>query len=264
MKISVLMENTAASDEFQAEHGLSLYLETGHHKILFDTGQSATFTENAKRLGVDLAAVDLAVLSHGHYDHGGGLKTFLSLNDSAPVYLSRYAFEDHLNPAGQYNGLDQELADDPRLIPVGDFRKLDKGIELFSCNDRERKFDITPFGLSVRRDGSVFPEDFRHEQYLLVNENGTRFLFTGCSHKGVLNLAGWFSPDVMIGGFHFMKLEPKKASARKTLDEAARGLLRHNTVYYTCHCTGADPYAYLKTKMGSRLHSLSAGQTLEL
>ena len=264
MKISVLMENTAVLHEFQAEHGLSLYLETGRHKILFDTGQSGAFAENAKRLGVDLAAVDLAVLSHGHYDHGGGLKTFLSLNRSAPVYLSRYAFEEHLNPAGQYNGLDPELADNPQLIPVGDFRKLDKGIELFSCNDRERRFKINPSGLAVRRDGSVYPEDFRHEQYLLVDENGMRFLFTGCSHKGVVNLTEWFLPDVLIGGFHFMKLEPKKDAGKKALDETARELLRHNTVYYTCHCTGADSYAYLKAKMGDRLYYLSAGQTLEL
>lgn len=90
------------------EHGLSLYLEGKGHRILFDTGQSENFAVNAKRLGVDLAAVDLAILSHGHYDHGGGLKRFLELNQKAPVYLSVYAFEPH------FNGV-KDIGIDPKL-----------------------------------------------------------------------------------------------------------------------------------------------------
>ena len=84
MKVTVLSENTSACG-LPSEHGLSLYVETNGRKLLFDTGQGDLFARNAEVLGVDLSAVGLAVISHGHYDHGGGLKTFLSLNDSAPV-----------------------------------------------------------------------------------------------------------------------------------------------------------------------------------
>ena len=80
MKIKVLSENTAISEEFACEHGLSVYLESGGLKILFDTGASDLFLKNAKTLGVDIADVDLLFLSHGHYDHGGGLKDFLRVN----------------------------------------------------------------------------------------------------------------------------------------------------------------------------------------
>ena len=93
MKVVTLMENTVCREGFRCEHGLSLYLETGNHKILFDAGQSAAFAENAEKLGVDLSKVDFAVLSHGHYDHGGGLGKFLQIHPKAPVYVSRYAFE---------------------------------------------------------------------------------------------------------------------------------------------------------------------------
>ena len=72
MKIITLMEDKAASGEFVAERGLCQYIETGKHKILFDMGPSGSFVKNAETLGVDLGAVDIAVLSHGHSDHGGG------------------------------------------------------------------------------------------------------------------------------------------------------------------------------------------------
>ena len=91
MKITALTENTSADPRFGAEHGLSLYIEANGHRILFDSGQTELFERNASLLGIDLAGVDIAVLSHGHYDHSGGLKRFLELNDSAPVYLHRLA-----------------------------------------------------------------------------------------------------------------------------------------------------------------------------
>lgn len=71
MKFITLAENTCKSEEFEAEHGLSLYIEACGKKILFDMGQTDMFSRNAKKLGAELSDVDIAVLSHGHYDHGG-------------------------------------------------------------------------------------------------------------------------------------------------------------------------------------------------
>ena len=95
MKITTLMENTACSPEFACEHGLSLYIETGKRKLLFDAGQSGAFAENAGKLGIDLRQVDAFVLSHGHYDHGGGLPRFLEVNRQAMIYVNQFAFEPH-------------------------------------------------------------------------------------------------------------------------------------------------------------------------
>ena len=77
MLIKTLVENTAISKDFGSEHGLSLYIETKKHKILFDVGASELFLKNAKKLDVSIADVDFLVISHGHYDHGGGLKSFI-------------------------------------------------------------------------------------------------------------------------------------------------------------------------------------------
>lgn len=260
MKIWTLMENTACGAPFRAEHGLSLYLETGGRKILFDAGQSDAYLQNARHLGIDLREVDFAVLSHGHYDHGGGLGSFLEYNDHAPVYVSRYAFGEHYNADDRYIGLDPMLKESCRLVPVFGEKKLADGITLLSCQDWKCRIPVNPSGLQRREEGVLKPEDFRHEQYLLVEEGEKRILISGCSHRGIVNICSWIPCDILIGGFHFMKMDPYGEEIR----QASRELLAGNTRYYTGHCTGAEQYEAMKTIMGDRLQYLSAGTVLEL
>ena len=113
MKLVTLMEDTTCAPAFACEHGLSFYIETGSSKLLFDMGQTDLFLKNAAMCGVDLSKVDTAFVSHGHYDHGGGLAAFLKINDHAPVYLHEKAFEPHFShkPEGIKDiGLDVALA----------------------------------------------------------------------------------------------------------------------------------------------------------
>lgn len=263
MKLWTLMENTSCREDCVCEHGLSLYLETGSHRILFDAGQTGAFADNAAALGVDLGAVDLCILSHGHYDHGGGLSRFLALNDHAPVYLSRYAFGQHYNGVTKFIGLDPALAASDRLIYTDDTLVIDDALSLHSGRIMPISHPVDPFGLTMRVNDAYLPEDFRHEQYLLVREGSRRILISGCSHRGILNIAEYFQPDVLVGGFHMMKLEPAGSGAAH-LDAAARTLLSCPTAYYTGHCTGAEQFAFLHARMGNRLHALSAGACFEI
>ena len=263
MKISMLMENTPFEDNFLFEHGLSIFIETERHHVLFDTGQSDHFAVNAQRLGIDLASVDIAVLSHGHYDHGCGLRAFLALNSKAPVFVSQYAFDRFYAGEERYIGLDPDLEGHPRLVPVGDGRALDEELSLFSCNERARPYFMDSYGLNVLRDGAAMPDDFRHEQYLLIKEQGKRVLISGCSHKGILNIMSWLEPDILIGGFHFMKVDQAGPDS-KVLDETAQVLLGYDAAYYTCHCTGLPQSEYLKQRMGDRLNYLAAGQQITI
>lgn len=227
IQITALLENTSADPRLGAEHGLSLYIETGAHHILFDMGQTALYAANARALGVDLAGVDLAVLSHGHYDHGGGLAHFLAANPGAPVYLSRYAFEPHYHGSTKNIGLEPALAQNLRLRFTGETTPLGDGLTLYACNARPRRHDLGSFGLTTVRDGAFVAEDFRHEQYLLIEQAGKRVLISGCFHKGILDLVEWFRPDVLVGGFHFSKLP-----LDETLAGYARALDRSGTVFY--------------------------------
>lgn len=264
MKITVLMENTTTDPLLCCEHGLSLYIETKNQKILFDMGQSAAFADNARAMGVDLAMVDLAVLSHGHYDHGGGLVRFLEINATAPVYLSQHAFEPHYNGTDKYIGLDQGLERSDRLIFTAMDVGLERGIQLYMAEGRKGKYPLDPAGLKMAAEDSILiPEDFCHEQYLMICEKGKKILFSGCSHRGILNIMEWFQPDILIGGFHFSKID-LNGEERDRLDQAAEILGQYDCTYYTCHCTGLGQYDYLKDKMGERLRYLSTGQQLEL
>lgn len=259
VKVSVLIENTAREASLTVEHGLSLYIETGAQRLLFDTGATGAFADNAHKMGVDLSRVDALILSHGHYDHGGGIEAFLRYNSSAPVYLSRHAFGEHYNGAGKYIGLPLHLQDCPRLIPVEDTLTLFPGVTLDCCRDREEKYPTDPFGLQIMKDGCLCPEEFEHELYLVVQEE-RRICFSGCAHRGVENIVHWLAPEVLIGGFHFKQLQP----GDRRLDLAAQRLLESPCEYYTCHCTGQAQYAYLKEQMGKRLHHLSTGSILEI
>jgi len=254
MKVVTLMENTACREGLCFEHGLSLYIETENHKILFDAGQSAAFADNAEKLGVDLREVDFAVLSHGHYDHSGGLRKFLEINKTAPVYVSCHAFEPHYSANG-YIGMDPTLAENKQIRYVAETTVLAEGITLH----RLETAPMDTAGLEMEENGVRKPDDFRHEQYLLLEERGKRILISGCSHKGILNIVEAFRPDILIGGFHFMKIEEEEK-----LEEAAKKLLEYDTTYYTGHCTGQKQYDYLKTIMGERLHYIAAGTVLEL
>ena len=263
MRITVLSENTVCREGLMPEHGLSLYIEANGHKVLFDMGQSELFLQHADLLGVDVAAVDVAVLSHGHYDHGGGLSAFLAANGQARVYVNQNAFGPHCRADGSYIGLDAALAADGRLCYVGERHEINDTLSLFACNEPEKPYGLDSAGLCLREGDRLVPEDFRHEQYLLIREGERRILISGCSHKGILNLAEWFAPDVLVGGFHLSKYSTAGEESG-ALDRIAARLSAGRTTYYTCHCTGVPQYEYLKEKMGDRLQYLACGAIVEV
>ena len=260
MKITVLMENTAISPELTAEHGLSLFVETESARFLFDAGQSGAFADNAKKLGADLRAADFAVLSHGHYDHGGGMLRFLDINRRAKLYVNQNAFGIHRNAAGRCIGLDPALAEQGRLVRTGDEYAIAPGLTLYSCNALPRPVPTDPGGLTEQVGEFLLPDEFLHEHYLLIEEKGKRILLSGCSHKGILNILSWFRPDVLVGGFHFKDLDPEGEQLRRY----GEALARYDTVFYTGHCTGQAQFRRLKPILGDRLRAISTGMVMEI
>ena len=262
MKITALMENTA-KEGLLSEHGLSLFIEWKDRRILFDAGETDGFLKNAEALGIDVGTADLAILSHGHYDHGGGMVHFLEATREIPLYINENAFSPAYSDGEKFIGLDERLKTDPRVIRTGDVHPLGDGLTLLTCNEKGREYPSYGQGLTREINGIQQADDFIHEQYLLIEEDGKRVLISGCSHKGIENIMAWLQPDVLIGGFHFMKLDPD-GEGKSDLLRAAKNLSAYETEYYTCHCTGEAPFAFLKQHMGAQLHYLSAGDVIEI
>lgn len=275
MRVTTLFENRTISKEYKNKHGLSLYIETSKHKILFDTGTDDTFAKNANKLGVKLEDIDIAIISHGHYDHGGGLETFLKLNSKAKIYFGKGAFDNHLvKLLGiiKYSiGLKKELSSNDRFVFVDEMLKIDDELILFGDIKGNK---LVPKGndrlLKEYSNRQVKKDDFQHEINLLINENGRYNLFCGCAHKGIINIierAKEIIPsdlNTVIGGFHLMGMNAKDSNFKEYLNELSTTLSKNNLdKYYTCHCTGEEAYSYLSEKM-SNLNEIKTGMVIEV
>lgn len=272
MIIKALIENTSSYEGLKAEHGLSLYIETPKQKLLFDVGQSSSFIDNAERLKVDLSEVDLVVISHGHYDHGGGLKSLMGINQKARIYLHAKAFNPHYSNRNggetAYIGLDQSLLPNERFVFTEDYLRIDEELELFSCVKGNL---LRPSGnkdLLMLEEGIMTEDDFSHEQNLLIYADGKKVLLAGCAHTGILNIMehvrtmGADPVDAVIGGFHLYNIAKKQYEDDDRIAEVGNVLNETKAVYHTCHCTGMEAYHKLKTAMDNKIHYFSTGQSL--
>lgn len=265
MRITALIDDVAAAG-YEAEHGLSLYIECGKEKIVFDFGASAAFMRNAAISGADISAADYAILSHDHYDHGGGLESFFAVNPLASVYAAREIFGERFSRGGKkYAGLDRSLKERfrDRFVYVGESAKLGKNAELVSLRKEDTVFPVRGEGLFMQTVAGLVPDDFAHERYLLLREEEKRVLVSGCSHRGILNIVNKFRPDVVVGGFHINgEADDEEGNARIT--RLAEALEATGAAYYTGHCTGMRAYGLMKEIMASRLTYLAAGDTVTI
>lgn len=274
MLIKSLSDNIAYNDKFLNEHGLSIYIEVNDKKILFDTGASDVFIKNAQKLKIDLETIDYLIISHGHYDHGGGLEEFLDINSKAKIYLQKNAFNDFYsmqeNNTTKYIGLDKSFIKNERFIFIDNEFEINDFLTIFSKVTEKVLFPSGNKNLLVFKDGKLIEDDFSHEQYLIVKGTNKTALFTGCSHKGIINIINeckkTYNEDInyVIGGFHLFSHSKDIVEDVSNIEEYASKLLENDILYYTCHCTGEEAYKTLKKKMGRKISYLYSGMQIKL
>lgn len=264
-KITTLVENCVYGRKLQAEHGLSLYIETAEHKLLFDTGASDLFIRNARLLHIDLREVDYLILSHGHSDHTGGLRHFLELNTIATVVCKRSIFSPKFKDDRENGIKHTETFDLSRFRFIDQRTELLPGVVLFSSIKIEDKEDTHFERFFVRQDdGNKIPDTFEDELAVALVGDESFSVLSACSHRGITNILRTIRNafpglpcELLLGGFHIHNAEEQKYHVIS--DYLRRYMPRQIGV---CHCTGVDKYAFFCKDFGDRVFYNHTGRVI--
>ena len=278
MRIINLIENTEGHEGCAYAHGLSFYVETSKHKLLLDLGPSEETLHNAEKLGIDLSEIDTVILSHGHYDHSGGIMPFAKVNSDVVIYMQETADADYYADDGEkaederyrYIGIDKEISALPQVVKLhGDYR-IDDELELFTIKRRTHNLPFTNKRLLVKENGEFVRDEFIHEQYLVISDGSKRILLSGCAHNGMLSILDAFkekygtAPNVVISGFHLMKKTKYTDDELREIIDIGKELKKYPTKFFTCHCTGEPAYKIMKLSMGEQLQYVHSGEEVDL
>lgn len=275
MRLINLIENTQGHDGCVYAHGLSFYVETAKHKLLLDLGPSEETLRNADALGIDLSAVDTVILSHGHYDHSGGILPFAKLNDKAFIYMQKSAPDEYYADDGKtaperfrYIGIDKKIADLPQVRFLAGDTVIDDELELFVIHNGRHEIPFTNKRLLIRSGEEYQRDDFRHEHFLVIHQAGKSILMSGCAHNGILNIMEAYverygkAPELVVSGFHLMKKTDYREDEIGEIKVIAEELKKYPTRFVTCHCTGTIAFDVMKEIMGDRLEYVHSGEEI--
>jgi 7,8-dihydropterin-6-yl-methyl-4-(beta-D-ribofuranosyl)aminobenzene 5'-phosphate synthase len=274
-RITVLVENTAGGRGLLAEHGLSFWIEHGSHRILFDTGQSDILLKNAQILRIDLSQTDAIILSHGHYDHVGGLHRILEIAPAAPVYLHPQALE------AKYvcrDGQGRQIGMEPDLVETSR-RRIDSGLGSFTTGPVEvlpgawitgevpRKSALEDTGGAFYLDPDCAQPDMLLDDQAVVLETSRGLVVVlGCAHAGVVNTLDYIADlftnrpiRTVLGGMHLVGAS--KARIAYTVD----AIQRHDVQQIgPAHCTGPEASRELWSALPEKCFMCNVGAHIML
>jgi 7,8-dihydropterin-6-yl-methyl-4-(beta-D-ribofuranosyl)aminobenzene 5'-phosphate synthase len=273
-KITTLVENSVSiggSRQLIGEHGLAFLIETGSHRILFDTGQYMALENNARVLGTELAGVDTVILSHGHYDHTGGLKHLLDCNSHFSLYAHPDVFARKLiKRKGRYREIGIPVSKND-LVESGVKLVLDTGPveiapKILTTGEipLEADFESVEEGFFVEKDGRKVPDTLADDLALILKTGKGPVVVLGCSHRGVINtlshvqkIIGEKSIYAVMGGLHLAKATGEK------LETIIRYLQRFNLEKIVVgHCTGNHAIQALYTRFKDKVILNTVGNVI--
>jgi 7,8-dihydropterin-6-yl-methyl-4-(beta-D-ribofuranosyl)aminobenzene 5'-phosphate synthase len=274
-EISILTENyVPTSYGLTAEAGLSIFIKHGDTSFLFDTGQSGFALNNAFIMGIDIKAVDKIILSHGHYDHVGGLEAFLKyLRRKTKIYLHKEAFISKYVDTGErkrYIGFfhpreyyENNLFADFNF--VSEFHDFGGGIYSFCEIPVTNDFEKIPDALVAKKDGSFIKDDFKDDLSLAIDTDKGLLIILGCAHRGMVNICTEIKRKLskkiyaIIGGTHIKDLDESKIGhvSKFIKDEGIK-------VFAPNHCTGIEKIHHFRVNYPDMFFNACCGAKLTI
>jgi len=274
VRVTTLCENTATSG-FLAESGLSILVEVEGLKILVDTGPSSTAVHNAPLLGIDLSTIDKIVLSHGHYDHTGGLREVLRIKKDVEVIAHPDIW------ASKYTRRDKQAREHHIGIPFSreELESLGARFRLTREPVRVSEHTITtgeiPMvsgyeqvedNLFIKEDGHFLQDPLADDLALVIDAEFGLVVILGCAHRGIINtlrhaqkLTGKNSVYAAIGGTHLIRAS--KERVKKTVNDLKNmGIKKLGA----SHCTGFRAQSRLFQEFGEAFLLNNAGTRIIL
>jgi len=265
LSITQVIENAAGAPGLLGEHGAAFLVEADDHCLLFDTGQGMVLRHNVERLEIALERVESIILSHGHYDHTGGLLTALELTGPVDLYLHPEALSPKYNRNGRAIGSPVEDLETlrpltRRLVASTEPTQVAPGILL--TGEIPRTHPIEDTGGPFYRDAQCTePDALADDQALVVDTSAGLVVLLGCGHSGLVNTLDWVRellPDrplhAVLGGMHLLRAD------RDRLDFTAQALAEREVAYLAPnHCTGLAAICHLRQRFPVQFRESPAG-----
>ena len=271
-RVTLVVENTTRSAGLLAEHGLSLWIDTGRHRVLFDCGQGMAMPHNAERLGIDLGSADAIVLSHGHYDHVGGLEHALEAAPHAALWLHPDARQRKFRQlddggakrlstdfveAGEFGEREVRYARDPAEVVAG----------VWLSGEIPRVHSDEDTGGPFFRDQALSqPDPLADDMALIIDCGEALGVVFGCAHAGAMNTLDHIRRQhrgrpvhTLLGGLHLAN------AGRRRLDATCAYLreLGPRCAGF-CHCTGRAALCRLAAALPESFTETSCGTSMEI
>lgn len=276
MKMTTLIENKSGErDDLHIEHGLSVYIEVDGKHILFDTGQSGNFIDNAKSLDIDLKNLDYVIISHGHYDHSGGMERLIKeINPDIKLYLGDGFFNKkyRLIGGGDYEYIGNPFDEDflkENNIPIKyiseDITSLTENISIFTNFNRKEEFENTNEDMYLKVDGEYEKDLFLDEISIGIKTHKGLVVLVGCSHVGIINILETIIERTnmniyaLIGGSHLVNEDDDKIN--NIIEYLKQKDIK---IIGSCHCTGKQGETMMSQQLEESFINNNTGNVLKV
>jgi len=276
LRITTLSENTTSIRNLLAEHGLSILIETEEVNILLDTGSGISASHNADILGIDLSKIDKIVLSHGHYDHTGGLRQILrkmrkeiEIIAHPDIWAAKHARRQ--GQKDRYIGVPFQRQELESLganftLTTKPVRITDKIMTTGEIPMITNFEEIEPNRFFVKEEPGWQPDELLDDQALVINTEQGLVVISGCAHRGIINtlyhaqqLTSIKPIQMVLGGCHLTRASKE----RLRLTIAALRELGIQKLGVS-HCTGLPATAIMAQEFGDKFFFNNAGTRIDL